>query len=132
MTKKEAPHCLRYFSASSKIIKPVFNNSYGIKVTNCSKNHQEVNLVVSVSQNKYACASVNRFININPTTSSVINLDCDWDKSAHWVIDDCHYNSDGLWKNGFTQKGFYSIVAELFDREGRRIESIKIYQKLEI
>ncbi|MFH1783007.1 MAG: glycosyltransferase [Candidatus Omnitrophota bacterium] len=131
-SKKGKGLCFSYFSSLSKEAKCRDVNKYNIKVTNDTDKEQQVKVRIKTTKDDVIYAYVSKKLDINPRTSLEVMLDCDWDMSAFWHINGSLSQSDEFWKKDLKEPGFYSLNAELFDKNGVKIDRLGIFQRLEI
>ena len=123
--------CLAYFSSQSNIAKPKDKNHYTVKLTNNTSTEQPLKIKVIIEHGNVCCGYFTKNIITSSESSLEMGIDYDWDNRAVFYLNGKSQEADEFWKRSFDSKGFYSLGAVLLDSEGKQIDRLNIFQKLE-
>lgn len=124
--------CFAYFSAESQIAKLGGNNRYNLKITNDSPKEETALIKIQTESNGAAYSYFTKLLSLQPFSSQEISIDYDWANKIIFYIDGNLIPPDELYKRNFSPLGFYALNTLLFDSKGNKIDTLNIFQKVEI
>ena len=136
LTSDRADVGLGQVSAASATVARGRASRYDVTIASARSEQTDVTLRIDIRAADVGARADGRYTSfarrlaVEPRASTDVVVEYDWLESAGFRIGGVSLPADDRWKGTRDRPGPYAVSAILFDGDGRRLDSVTVYQRL--